>query len=273
MRIQYFSISIALLTCAVNTNAQEKPAPCNEADIRPPATSADVQIAKRAGEILDSASKWNRADTRDCPTGATTFSLYCALEKATDEVSGNFEHRGAAMQEARFVIEDVSPKTKDYDHRLMDYNNDPTTSFIDIQKVFRLLEERIASRVREDSTKPHPTAAQSAVGCGAAVLSGAEIRIVKRVREILDSPAKWNRASTQECPADAVTFGLYCAFAKASTEVNGSFDGSGVAIDEARSLIDRKYPARLVGYNNDPAVSLADIQNLLQRVENRLAGK
>jgi hypothetical protein len=26
------------------------------------------------------------------------------LEKATDEVSGNFEHRSAAMQEVRFVI-------------------------------------------------------------------------------------------------------------------------------------------------------------------------
>jgi hypothetical protein len=90
------------------------------------------------------------------------------------------------------------------------------------------------------------------------------------VREILDSPAKWDRASNQGCQADAVTFGLYCAFAKASTEINGSFDGSGVAIDEVRSLIDRKYPARLVGYNNDPAVSLADIQKLLQTVEDHL---
>jgi hypothetical protein len=30
--------------------------------------------------------------------------MYCALEKAPDEISGNFAHRGAAMQEARFVI-------------------------------------------------------------------------------------------------------------------------------------------------------------------------
>ncbi|MGA8702158.1 MAG: hypothetical protein WB625_10970 [Candidatus Sulfotelmatobacter sp.] len=55
----------------------------------------------RARQILNSQSKWNRADTRVCPADARTFSLYCALEKATDEVSGKFEHRGAAMQEAR----------------------------------------------------------------------------------------------------------------------------------------------------------------------------
>ena len=54
------------------------------------------------GFVLNSPSKWNRADTRDCPANAKTFSLYCALETATNEVSGKFEHRGAAMQEARF---------------------------------------------------------------------------------------------------------------------------------------------------------------------------
>jgi hypothetical protein len=31
-------------------------------------------------------------------------SLYCALEKATSEVTGHFAHRGAAMQEARCHI-------------------------------------------------------------------------------------------------------------------------------------------------------------------------
>jgi len=33
----------------------------------------------------------------------------------------------------------------------MAYNNDPTTTFADIQKVFRLLEDRIAKRLREES--------------------------------------------------------------------------------------------------------------------------
>ena len=94
---------------------------------------------------------WNRADTRVCPADAKTFSLYCALEKATNEVNSKFEHRGAAMQEARFVIDEIAPDRKKYEHRLKDYNNDPMTTFADVQKFFQLLEERISKRLEEES--------------------------------------------------------------------------------------------------------------------------
>jgi len=120
-------------------------------EVRPPVTKADVKIAHRAREILNSPSKWNRADTRDCPPDAETFSLYCALEKATNEVSGNFKHRGAVMQEARFVIDEIAPNRKNYEHRLMGYNNDPATTFADIQNVLRLVEERVSKRLAEES--------------------------------------------------------------------------------------------------------------------------
>ena len=119
-------------------------------DARPPVTKADVRIVQRAREILNSQSEWNRADTRVRPADAKTFSLDCALEKATDEVSGKFEHRGAAIQEARLVIDEIAPNRKNYNHRLKDYNNDPTTTFADIQKFFRLLQDRITRRLREE---------------------------------------------------------------------------------------------------------------------------
>lgn len=125
--------------------------PGEDSDVRPPVTMADVKIVQRARKILNSPSKWNRADTRVCPAGAKTVSLYCAVEKATDEVSGHFEHRGAAMQEVRFVIDAIAPNRKNYEHRLMDYNNDHTTTFADIQKVLRLSEESIAKRLTEES--------------------------------------------------------------------------------------------------------------------------
>jgi len=144
---QAMAIPEVLLMLGAALGAQTRDDP----DARPPVTKADVQIVQRAREILSSPAKWNRADNRVCPVEAKTFSLYCALEKATDEVSGHFEHRGAAMQEARFVVEDVAPNWKEYHHRLMDYNNDPRTTFADIQKVFRLLEERIAKRLAEES--------------------------------------------------------------------------------------------------------------------------
>jgi hypothetical protein len=122
----------------------------DDPNARPPVTAADVRIVQRAAKILDSPEKWNRADTRACPAEAKTFSLYCALEKATDEVTGNFQHRSAAMQEARFVIDEIAANRKNYHHRLMDYNNDPTTTFAGIQKVFRLLQDHITERLAKE---------------------------------------------------------------------------------------------------------------------------
>jgi len=49
------------------------------------------------------------------------------------------------------VIDDIAPNRKKYEHRLMDYNNDPTTTFADIQKLFRLLQERITARLVKES--------------------------------------------------------------------------------------------------------------------------
>jgi len=112
----------------------------------PPVAKEDLLIVQRARKILDSPSKWNRADTRACPADAKTYSMYCALEKATVDITGSFEHRGAAMQEARFVIDEIAPN-RNYEHRLMNYNNDPTTTFTDVQKVFKLMEDRIAKRL------------------------------------------------------------------------------------------------------------------------------
>ena len=122
----------------------------DDSNVRPPVTQDDVKIIRRAERILNSPKKWNRHDNRQCPPDAKTFSIYCALEKATFEITGDFKHRGAAMQEARFVIDELT-KDRDYDHRLMDYNNDPRTTFKDVQKVFRLTEKRIEARLTEQS--------------------------------------------------------------------------------------------------------------------------
>jgi len=142
-----------LLAVTLMAQARQQPAKNqgeDDPDARPPVTQTDVQIVQRAGAILGSPSKWNRSDNRVCPKDARTFSIYCALEKATIEVTGDFKHRGAAMQEARFVIDDIAPN-RGYNHRLMDYNNDPTTSFADVQRVFQLLDDRITSEL---SKKP-----------------------------------------------------------------------------------------------------------------------
>ena len=42
---------------------------------RPPVTKADLEIVKHAREILDSPSKWNRADNRDWRGNSTPRRL------------------------------------------------------------------------------------------------------------------------------------------------------------------------------------------------------
>jgi len=142
---------LALLLSPLAANAQGT-APQDDSKVRPPVTKADLQIVKRALELLDSPSKWNRADNRICPAEAKTVSLYCALQMATIAVGGKAEHRGAALQEARFVIDEIAAD-RNYEHRLMNYNNDPTTTFADIQEVLRITESLITLRLKANGIK------------------------------------------------------------------------------------------------------------------------
>jgi hypothetical protein len=109
------------------------------------AESPDTRILTRAAELLADESHWNRNDNRQCPPGANQISLYCALRQATAEVMGESSHRTTAMEEVRQVIEE---KVRDkYDHRLMGYNNDPTTRLADIHAVLKTAAERLERRL------------------------------------------------------------------------------------------------------------------------------
>jgi hypothetical protein len=150
MRLLITTVLLVFSSGLLAQTAKRNPT-ASDAEASPPVTEADVRIVKRATKILDSAAKWNRTDTRICPAEARSNSLYCALRRATEEEQGRFEHRGAVMQEARFLIDEIAPNAKSYHHRLMDFNNDPSTTFADIQKTLRLLEKRIIKRVREEA--------------------------------------------------------------------------------------------------------------------------
>jgi hypothetical protein len=147
------SLLVAFLLLPSATKAQQTtPQSSSDSNLRPTVTKADLEIVKRAREILDSESKWNRADNRICPAEAKTVSLYCALQMATIAVGGKAEHRGAALQEARFVIDEIAAD-RNYEHRLMNYNNDPTTTFADIQEVLRITEGLITLRLKANGIK------------------------------------------------------------------------------------------------------------------------
>jgi hypothetical protein len=58
-------------------------------------------------------------------------------------VPGRYDHRRAALQEVRFVIKE---RRKDYEHRLMGFNNDASTSFSDIKRVLSSAMVRVQAR-------------------------------------------------------------------------------------------------------------------------------
>jgi hypothetical protein len=60
------------------------------------------------------------------------------------------------MQEARFAIDEIAPNHEKYQHRLMDYNNDPSTSFADIQRVFEVLERHIREQLKKSPQRTKP---------------------------------------------------------------------------------------------------------------------
>jgi hypothetical protein len=95
----------------------------------------DLLIVRRAGEILADEEAWNRKDNRKCPKGAAKWSIYCAMRRASVDVTGGSHHRRPALQEVRKIIQERS-KSRRYRHPLMDYNNDKRTRIEDVHSVF-----------------------------------------------------------------------------------------------------------------------------------------
>ena len=102
---------------------------------RVPPSDLDRQIIQRAAAILSTEGKWDRADDRVCAATDTTWSIYCALQRATIEVTGGFHHRRPALEVVRMIVEQRTAG-RNYSHRLMDYNNDKTTRLEDVRSLF-----------------------------------------------------------------------------------------------------------------------------------------
>ena len=148
------SSAALLLSAMLASSAAAQDKPVDDALARPNVTPTDLKIVQGARALIASEARWNRADNRTCLPAARTFSMYCALQQATLDAGLTFEHRGAALQEVRFVIDEITAE-RGYHHRLMDYNNDPRTRFADMQQVFHIAEELIALRL---ATPPGDTA-------------------------------------------------------------------------------------------------------------------
>jgi hypothetical protein len=86
-----------------------------------------------------------------CQANAKTFSLYCALKKASEEATGRFDHRARVMEYTRYTVDEVAANRSSFQHRLEGYNNSPQTTFDDIQRVLQLVAEHIQQRIKDDA--------------------------------------------------------------------------------------------------------------------------
>jgi hypothetical protein len=100
-----------------------------------PPSGLDREIVQRADTLLSSDAVWNRSDNRRCPEGAHAWSIYCAMIQATKDITGVSDHRRPAMEIVRIAVEKRT-EGRNYHHRLMDYNNDPTTRLSDVHSLF-----------------------------------------------------------------------------------------------------------------------------------------
>jgi hypothetical protein len=113
--------------------------------VRP--TADDIAIIDRALALLPSAEVWNKNDNRQCPSGANKLSLFCALMQATTELSGGVHYRQPAMQAVREEL-NVVDATRIKTHRIMDYNNHPSTTLAEVHALLQRAKSRVASEVR-----------------------------------------------------------------------------------------------------------------------------
>ena len=88
--------------------------------------------------------KWNSNDVGICKAEDTTWSLSCALHKASLEIAGEFQHGRVALIEVRRMIHKLM-KGEKFEHILMDFNN--TREFTDIQKVLNGAMEQLKKRL------------------------------------------------------------------------------------------------------------------------------
>jgi hypothetical protein len=200
------------------------------------------------------------------------------------------------LYEARQLVNAVT--TKKYNARLVDYNNDPDTSFADVQKFFHLLEERVAANGAADLAESNDKVEIEIYESGSGVIrtyegwfpvSGFSVNttvmhfqfdgknevppnaldkeILERASTIITSDAVWNRADNRKCPADATKWSIYCAVERAMIEVTGGFNHRRPAGQLVREIVDersanRNYSHRMMDYNNDPRTALADVRSL-----------
>jgi len=108
-------------------------------------SQTDLKILLKTKELLDGGRAWRKGWESGC-SDVKKYNLYCALEKASITVMGEYVHRQAALQEVRFAIDD-DYRARWSKHRLVDFNSHSDTAFKDVQAVLARALERVEGKL------------------------------------------------------------------------------------------------------------------------------
>ncbi|QBA63997.1 DUF6197 family protein [Muriicola soli] len=111
----------------------------------------DLEILEQADALLNESSKWNRKDDSDCDENSNSdkYSLRCALRKATQDVTGQWQN-DPLKPAIRLVLFTI----KEYENRRViespfrDWNNHPDTTFEDVKQVLRESIEEVKKQLQ-----------------------------------------------------------------------------------------------------------------------------
>ena len=187
-------------------------------------------------------------------------------------------------------------KDRKSNDQLIDFNNDSTTTFGDVQAYFRALEARVLKQGAADLDENFEDVEIEIYAGGTGVMRtyngwfavsdytrrGSSIQfkvdtlqqvapnaldreILVRASQIISSDSVWNRKDNRKCPATATTWSIYCAVELAQREVAGGFHHRRPAGELVRVVVEertasKKYHHRMMDYNNDPTTTLADVR-------------
>jgi len=115
-----------------------------------PVDQKDLEIVEKAGRLLSQRKHWDHEESPSCMPVNRRFGLGCALRFASELVLGEYQHRRTALQEIRFAILEVSGRSE-YKHKILEFNNAPTTDYADVQEVLSIALGRVAERLELQS--------------------------------------------------------------------------------------------------------------------------
>ena len=115
----------------------------------PPISKTDLEIINLCLDYYKDSMCWQPNDDKNCDNDkiGKKWSLLCALQCAYTEKMGYYNYRGAALQQTRYVINEIY-FDRHYAHPLIDFNNDPKTKFSDILNILNVVKERIETELK-----------------------------------------------------------------------------------------------------------------------------